>query len=222
MAARKFTETTERYGSQWRTVARVHCRKCGVSDSVGSSGSSLLPYNIITKKLEQRGWTIGANDQWDECPGCSHKQEKKVTPLKVVQQQIDKVSDKPREMSRDDRRVIFAKLDEVYLDEKRGYVSGWSDHKIATDMGVPRKWVELIRHENFGAIGTNEDMQVFLVEAEAFCQQAREALSEARKAREEVEAILKRQEFLTLSTVSDRLGKVERLATEVRKLVVQG
>lgn len=223
MTARKFSEVTERYGSTWRTVARLTCRKCGVSDSIGlASVGGLMPPNIITKKMEQRGWSIGPNDQWDYCPGCSQKQVKTMTPLKVVHQEPEKATDKPREMSRDDRRLIFSKLDEVYLDEKRGYVSGWSDHKIASDLGVPRKWVEIIRNENFGALGTNEDMQTFLTEAEALCKQAREALDEARKHREHVEQILKSPQFLTLPSISDRLSKVEKLAAEVRKLVVVG
>lgn len=126
----------------------------------------------------------------------------------------------PREMSRDDRRVIFAKLDEVYLDEKRGYDSGWSDHKVASDLGVPRKWVEIIRAENFGAIGTNEEMAEFLSESDKLCADARAALDAAKKAREDIEAILKRPEFLTLRQIGDRVSKVEKLATEVRKLVV--
>lgn len=218
MSARKFKETTERYGSQWRTVARVVCRKCGVSESVGIHATGgLIPPPQITKKLEQRGWTIGANDQWDLCAGCTNKE--RVGPmLKVVESQAE--TKPPRTMGRDDRRVIFAKLDEVYLDEKRGYVSGWSDHKVATDLGVPRKWVELIRAENFGTIGTNEDMQAFLTESESVLAQARAALSEARGIREQIEALLQRPEFMTVPQVSERLSKIEKLAAEVRKLVV--
>lgn len=220
MAAREFIETTERYGSQWRTVARLTCRKCGVSESVGiAAPGGLIPPAQIAKKMEQKGWTVGSNEQWDICPGCTNKEKPKVS-LKVVQQELEKVADKPREMTRDDRRVIFAKLDEVYLDEKRGYENGWSDHKVATDLGVPRKWVETIRSENFGPIGTNEDMQAFLDEHEALRREAVAALDAAKKAREEIEAILKRPEFLTLAHISDRLGKVEKLAAEVRKLVV--
>ena len=132
-SARHFEETTERYGSQWRTVARVTCRKCGVSSSLGlSSPGGLLPPNIITKKFEQKGWEIGANAQWDLCQSCANKEKKMpvlnvVTPIKPVSTPSETP---PREMSRDDRRVIFAKLDEVYLDEKRGYDSGWFKCRI--------------------------------------------------------------------------------------------
>jgi len=219
MTARKFTETSERYGSQWRTVARVSCRKCGVSESMGiSTVGGLIPPQQIAKKFELKGWSIGANEQWDLCPGCNIKEGAKVA-LKVVPSEAT-AHPVPREMSRDDRRVIFSKLDEVYLDEKRGYEVGWSDHKVASDLGVPRKWVEIIRAENFGAIDTNEDMAEFLSESDKLCADARAALDAAKKAREDIEAILKRPEFLTLTQIGDRVSKVEKLATQVRKLVV--
>lgn len=140
--------------------------------------------------------------------------------LKVVNAVSTELENKPREMSRDDRRVIFAKLDEVYLDEKRGYEQGWSDHRVATDLGVPRKWVETIRAENFGNIGTNEDMAAFMAEAEALLTGARKALADAKEAREAVEKVLRNPVFLSLPDISNRLGRVEKLATEVRKLVV--
>ena len=68
----------------------------------------------------------------------------------------------PREMSRDDRRIIFAKLNDVYLDEKRGYSDGWNDERVAADLNVPRKWVEDIRADNFGDAHDNEELRKFL------------------------------------------------------------
>lgn len=74
-----------------------------------------------------------------------------------------RAAEPPREMSRDDRRLIFAKLDEVYVDENTGYSAGWTDDKVATDLGVPRAWVAQIRDENFGP-GTNEEITKLLGE----------------------------------------------------------
>jgi len=217
MSHRTFPEVSERYGSTWRTVARLTCRKCGVSESIGSSkvGGS-LPVEVIARKFTEKGWILGPNDQRDLCPGCALKEKEK--PLLKV---VDKPTpEKPREMGRDDRRIIFEKLNEVYLDEKTGYASGWSDHKVASDLACPRKWVEVVREEMFGSIGTNAEMSEFLSEAEALLAESRKALTDARAAREAVEKILANPSFLTLGAISDRLGKVERLAGEVRKLVV--
>lgn len=54
-----------------------------------------------------------------------------------------------REMSREDRRVIFAKLQDVY-EVKTGYTADWSDKRVAEDMGVPRAWISSVRDEFFG------------------------------------------------------------------------
>jgi len=56
----------------------------------------------------------------------------------------------PREITREERRLIIGKLEEVYIDEKRGYSGGWHDERVAKEMGVPRAWVAMLRDENFG------------------------------------------------------------------------
>lgn len=218
---RFFHETSERDGAVFRRVARVTCRQCGVSTAMPiSNGNHLLPPPFIAKKLEQKGWTIGNNDQWDFCP--AHDPKKKEKPaLKLIRQEVEtQKPEEPRKMGREDRRIIFEKLNEVYLNEAVGYETGWSDHRVATDLGVPRKWVEQIRDENFGAIGTNPEMSEFLSEAEKLISEARSILSQCRKAREDIDAILKQPEFVSLNYISDRIGAVERLAEKVKKLVV--
>lgn len=215
-SARTFPHTSERVNGVSRSMVRVTCRKCGVSSSI-----DVMPPNIVTKKLEQRGWVIGANDQWDLCPACALK-DKKPPALKVVpDSSLSPAAQPPRVMSREDRRLIFEKLNEVYLDEARGYDSGWSDHRVATDMGVPRKWVETVRSEMFGDNGANAEMSTFLLEAENTLADARKMLAEARQHRETAEAILKDAMAAGgLNQISDRISKLEKLAAEVRKLVL--
>jgi hypothetical protein len=61
-----------------------------------------------------------------------------------------------REMSRGDKTAIYDLLKEVYLNETTGYADGWSDHKLAEKLDVPRAWVATIRDEFFGDEITNE------------------------------------------------------------------
>lgn len=225
MTARAFTEKQERYGGSFRTVARLTCRKCGVSDSISIRAvGGLLPPTVISKKMEQKGWTVGANEQWDMCPGCTNKaKDKNPTMLKVVDHvAADATSEqKPREMSRDERRIIFAKLNEVYLDEGRGYEGEWSDHRVATDLGVPRKWVEDIRVEMFGDAGTNAEMSEFFEQAKTLLAEARAILGEAREHYKKARALVDGAPSVkSIAMISDRLGKVEKLAEGVRKYVV--
>ena len=76
------------------------------------------------------------------------------------------VQENARVMTREDRRIIFEKLNEVYLNDKVGYAQGWTDEKVATDLGVPRAWVRLIREENFGDEVGNEDIRKSFEEGE--------------------------------------------------------
>lgn len=62
----------------------------------------------------------------------------------------------PKEMTREDRRIIFAQLNEIYIGEDKGYSAGWTDQRVATHLGVPRAWVASIRDENFGPLRENE------------------------------------------------------------------
>lgn len=59
-------------------------------------------------------------------------------------------------MTRVERRIIFAKLSDVYDDEKSVYRGDWSDAKVAADLGVSVQWVKEIRDENFGSEDVNE------------------------------------------------------------------
>lgn len=223
MSARHYTKTTERVEGQHRSCVRITCRSCGVQKALTMSSFRALPNDVIERKFGEMGWDIGANENRDFCPACNNRRKQKVT-LKVVPEKTPPAEDlqqsQPREMGRDDRRLIFAKLDEVYLDERRGYEVGWSDHKVASDLGVPRKWVEVIRAENFGLIGTNEDMSRFLNEAQELLAVARKELEAARAHREAAEKLMAEAKHPNLSDISARLSQVEKLATEVRKLVV--
>ena len=87
-----------------------------------------------------------------------------------------------RQMQRDDRRIIFEKLNEVYLDEKQGYASPWTDDKVSKDLGVPRAWVSNVREEMFGPIATNSSIEEAL-------KAVREVTVEIAKHREQGEKL---------------------------------
>jgi hypothetical protein len=118
----------------------------------------------------------------------------------------------PVEMGRDDRRIIFAKLDEVYLSAEQGYSSGWTDHRIAADLGVPRAWVEQVREEMFGPARDNEDIREARAELAAIrgdmtiCASRIEALfNEVKAAKEEFAALRQRADRF-----EKRVGEIEK------------
>lgn len=218
MIERAFNEASERYGSKFRKVARIWCCKCGVSHAVNlATPGGFLPPHAITKKLEQIGWVVGANADCDLCPHHANSlKEKKAPMLKVVEQLKPSPSETaPREMTRDDRRIIISKLDAVYLDSKRGYDSGWSDQKVSSDLGVPRKWVETIRVENFGDMGGNEEMAEFYEQAKKLITDARKLLNEQRE--EHNQSVMANGAMIR--EFESRINKIEKMAETVRKHV---
>jgi hypothetical protein len=116
----------------------------------------------------------------------------------------------PREMSRDDRRVVFSKLDEVYIDESKGYDNGWSDHRVAIDLGVPRAWVTTIREEMFGPDKSNAEARELVQEAKALVAEMRAFVAEHHETT--VRAIAGRDAFAKkVEEFDKRLGSVEKL-----------
>ncbi|SOC48301.1 hypothetical protein SAMN05892877_14816, partial [Rhizobium subbaraonis] len=63
----------------------------------------------------------------------------------------------------EDRRLINMKLAEVYADG--GYVTPWTDQRVADDLGVPRAWVAEIREGFYGPEGSNPLFDKYLTES---------------------------------------------------------
>ena len=138
---------------------------------------------MVTQKFEKHGWKIGKTAPHHRCPKCfiaiksaakrkgeahmSSKIVSMITPPLPLSQELNastaissQTVDVPRgerAMSRDERRLIIAKMQDIYLNETVGYAGDWSDEKVAKDMGVPRIWVAQIRDETFGP-DINEDL----------------------------------------------------------------
>jgi len=96
-----------------------------------------------------------------------------------------------RKLTRDDRRIIFQKIDEVYGDGATGYSAGWSDKRIAADLGVPVIWVSNIRDENFGP-NIDEAMVALINEGKAMLTDIQSALDAVAAATKELNAAVDR------------------------------
>jgi hypothetical protein len=81
------------------------------------------------------------------------------TPIRTLAELGEATAQNTRLMTPEFRRrinrEIFGNWDEV----QNRYMGGMSDQKIATDLGVPRAWVEQVRVENFGDSGGNEEIE---------------------------------------------------------------
>lgn len=85
----------------------------------------------------------------------------------------------PRAPSLDEKRLINMKLAEVYADG--GYVTPWTDQRVADDLGVPRAWVTEIREGFYGPEGSNPLFDKYLAECADLARHQAE-ITEERKA----------------------------------------
>lgn len=135
----------------------VRCTECDREEILrAGKPSGSLNITFLSKKFSQMGWELGRNSKHDVCPDCVALRRKKPTLTSEVKTMSNITpivpirAEDPPQMTKEDRRIIFAKIDEKYIDETSGYSAEWSDEKIAKDLNVPRAWVSQIREENFG------------------------------------------------------------------------
>lgn len=192
-------------------VFRIRCGKCNAFDDWKRAQGNFncgADHPGIAKHFHSIGWAVGGGPRADRCPRCM--EAKPAEPAPNVVPLIKKGEpvlqpEKPRDMTREDRRVILAKLNEVYLDEQRGYDRGWTDHRVSIDLGCPRAWVAQLRDENFGPARDNEDVREFMAKVRAVGEEAR--------AIEKATAELK----LRADRMGDDMRRLERVATDVAK-----
>lgn len=159
MADRTFEFVRVRRGGKANSALRITCARCGRQDEFIQTSERRLPNLAAAQRFRNIGWIVGATARKDICPNCQQRKEpmaaEEVKPAAVPR------AEQPREMSKDDRRIVFAKIDEVYVGEEKGYDAGWNDERVSKDLGVPRAWVTAIREEFFGPaanVGAVEDI----------------------------------------------------------------
>ncbi|WP_271025553.1 hypothetical protein [Rhizobium sp. RCAM05973] len=159
MTSRTFPEVSITAGGQQVKAMKIGCSEC---EAVGyyafQSGHKRRPPVAAVQHFQNKDWVVGSTPRKDLCPVHAKLSRKKGT--KAMADATAPTADKPREMTRDDRRIINDKLDEVYAND--AYKSPWSDSAVARDLGVPRDWVAQVREAFFGEAGTNPLFDEFL------------------------------------------------------------
>ena len=212
------------HGDAWRQATKGYCIKC---DKCGAEAKEYIsPYGVfetepgdkmrrVVSKFTSLGWKVG---KVNTCPSCVR--EGRAAQMRFIHaskgdtamksNDLDKLGLVPlgglgpggRIMDRSDRRVIFNKIDEFYGDEKTGYKIGWTDQKVATDLGVPLAWVKAVREENFGPVSSNPEIDA--------------VLAEAKKWKDE-EGILKRKTETLIEHMNKQAEEVRKLGEELKK-----
>ncbi len=144
----------------------------------------------------------------------------------------------PNNMGKTEKRIIFAKLNEVYQDEVTGYSGDWTDAKLAADLGVPVAWIAEVRSEDFGpetnagmraALSADMDKlsgriesQIKLVDAkleaaEKLDDKVSAALAEAKKSNDRLQELIGNLQTADAQT-KEAIEGFNRLVTEYEKI----
>ncbi|WP_246230945.1 hypothetical protein [Rhizobium oryzihabitans] len=113
MSDRIFPEVSIPYGDKSTKAMQITCACCGaVAYFPHQTGINRKPPIAATQHFQNKGWVVGSNPRKDFCP--IHAAPAKRKGQKAMVDRVATIADKPREMSREDRRIINDKLDEVY------------------------------------------------------------------------------------------------------------
>lgn len=185
------TRSVREDDGQFRKHNTIQCSHCPQETTArNSTDAGGLGDEMLTRKFTRLGWYVSRSPGGHLCPDCNPTKQRAIivpaTPdgptLTVVPKTQEEPVSKPtpastetRELSFSDRRIINAKLEEVYENETTGYLAGWDDDGVAKDLGVNVVWVVKLRSENFGPATGNARVREIVAEYDALRQRVDEA-----------------------------------------------
>jgi hypothetical protein len=171
---------------------------------------------MVANKFERLGWKVGKTPKQHLCPECfiavksaaiRKKEARMSSSEKVVP--INNATSAPRPMTRDERYLIFKKIDEFYVGENVGYSNGWNDDKIAKDLGVPVAFVAVVREESFGP-NIDEHTVKIMTDAKTLLADIRQAATTIEPMIKQVEPFMKQLQDLVA-----RSSSIEKMLEEL-------
>lgn len=168
---RIFPEASIEAGGRRAKALQITCAECGaVAYFAHQSGKSRKPPVAAQQSFQNKGWVVGSGPRKDFCPEHAQPSARKGNtdmkhPQSAVATAVEAAprAEAPRTSTVEDRRLINMKLAEVYADG--GYVTPWTNQRVADDLGVPRAWVTEIREGFYGPEGSNPLFDKHLVES---------------------------------------------------------
>lgn len=156
------TRNVQEEGGERRKHHIISCSHCpNEATARAATGAGGLGNEMLTRKFSRLGWYVSRSPGGHLCPTCNPTKERAVLTIVRSEPEKEEPVAQPtpktvRDMSFADRRIINAKLEEVYENELVGYRAGWDDEKVASDLGVETAWVAELRNQNFGPATGNQ------------------------------------------------------------------
>lgn len=161
---RSFPIVKREHGDQLVSQAQVTCSICHRQHHHFRRG----PVES-EQYFRSKGWEIGsaaAKAPVDLCPQCVEaRRSRKVVQMSEHKKDPEKPAvpaTAPLEMTKEDGRLISRIIEEHWDANLNCYHHGWSDQKLADDVGKAVEWVRTIRDRDFGGVGDDPDVHIFL------------------------------------------------------------
>ena len=150
--------------------AKITCAKCGEVEHFARTGRMECDEFFRTK-----GWETDHHTDRDRCPTCVGLRKPKLVASNIGQADTDGTSRAqepvaeipgPREMTKEDGRLLFREIEQVWDDHPgaEAYKAGWSDARLAGKLGVPLDWVKQIRERDYGGVGEDPAITEYVKE----------------------------------------------------------
>lgn len=167
-------------GGRFHTKAR--CEDCG-TERVWTTRTVHEP-GIAVTRAHKAGWETGKRLV---CPECQQKRRKPKEEVKVVETvNAPMVAEAtPSDAAKKAKRLVYMALEDYYDDGKKAYKPGWTDDRIAKEVGCAEAFVARIREDDFGPVGVPPELEAFRKEVEAAA-----AVEEEARVRAEIAAKL--------------------------------
>ena len=115
MSDRVFAKELAEWNGARKMCWLIICQDCQKRSHYGANTARMPNPIMATSHFRHAGWKVASNWRGDLCPQC---QQKKPTTAQVIQMKPSPSEQPPRQMGRDDKRIVFAKIDEVYLGQR--------------------------------------------------------------------------------------------------------
>lgn len=147
---------------------RIVCGKCGDDDFVPAQEMGPTHPNIA-RKFARAGWAVGSGFAADRCPACASAAAKTVSKgLPMIKTNATEPLPRPAQPATVTTAAaspavptapaamkiteVYMALSDAYDLTARGYKAGWSDERIARDLGVSLELVARRREQDFGPV----------------------------------------------------------------------
>ena len=142
----------------------ISCGKCGEVDYVRSQPHHRSDNPALVRKFQRAGWSVGQTAGADRCPDCAATSVKPASPplrsapevLPMAKPTADPMPSAPPTLptpaASEKIAEVYMQLVTAYDGVNRCYRAGWSDDRIAREIGVAVGLVAARRESDFGPV----------------------------------------------------------------------